>query len=72
MICCSQSYFKRISIIQIVSGFSFLYRKEREDFGTKLKEDQTHPVPLSVSRSYTPLLIIYYDTTVYPIRKVQA
>ncbi len=30
----------------------------------KLKEDQTHPVPLSVSRSYTPLLVIYYDTTV--------
>ncbi len=41
-------------------------------FRTKFKEDQTHPVPLSVSRSYTPLLIIYYDTTVHPIRKVQA
>lgn len=31
---------------------------------TKLKEDQTHPVPLRVTRSYTPLLIVYYDTTV--------
>lgn len=35
-----------------------------------LKEDQTHPVPLSVSRSYTPLLVILYVITLKPIRKV--
>ena len=35
----------------------------------EIKEDQTHPVPLSVSQSCTPRLVIYYVTTFNFIRK---
>lgn len=35
----------------------------------KLKEDWTHPIPLSVSRSLTPLLVIIYTTTIPHMRK---
>ena len=38
----------------------------------KLKEDQTHPVPLSASRSYTPLLVILYVIISISIRKVKS